>query len=56
MRVDIKNLKECEVEEIQKFTLEHVIEIEEEVKTVQNLKDKINDRFGQTDRKKGFRG
>ena len=48
----LKNLKECEVEEVKKFTLEHILEIEEGLKGVKDIKAKIEERFGQTDRQK----
>ena len=48
----IKCLKECEVEEVKKFTLEHILEMEENMKTIKDIKAKIEERFGQTSRQK----
>ena len=48
----IKCLKECEVEEVKKFTLEHILEMEENMNTIKDIKNKIEERFGQTSRQK----
>ena len=38
--------------QVKKFTLEHILEIEEGLRGVKDIKAKIEERFGQTDRQK----